>query len=166
MSLNIASVTSLVINLLDKNNTTTSSFDVSSSLAVRVQIVGIGEPEVIPIPSTQYPAILVNAESQSEDWSQLGATARRLVTINFQVVPITYAGLGQMGESARENSYIELYQLTSNIENVFRNKPDLSGTSLGITMVRVSDVKYGKIRGENYYCQTAIINLEVQLLTT
>lgn len=162
--LDLSSLTSIVVNMIEKNNTTTSSFDLSNGLAKRVQKIGIGEADIVPILTTQYPAVLVYLESQEEDWASLGTTARREIDLNYVITPITYYGMGQAGDQAGELSYQELYKLTGRIEGIFRNHPDMSSTS-GVMECRCSSVQYGKIKGDNYYCQTAKIKLNIKMLT-
>ena len=126
MALNLVTLQASLKNLIDKNNSTTSSYDISSSLNERVKFIGIGDVDNSPIPNTQYPAVLVKLKSKSEEFSQLGNSAKRKCNISFEVCPITMYGMGVGlgGQKADE----ECIYLAQNIEALLRAYITLSST--------------------------------------
>ena len=115
--------TSSVVNLLDKNNTTTSSADISGGLVNRVKVVRRGKYSIAPIPNTQYPCVFVRVRSKDSDtFEHLGnCNHKRDQYANVEIVPIV-----QLGTNL--NSEAEMYKLTSNIEALIRAHISLSST--------------------------------------
>lgn len=115
--------TSQIISLLERNNTTTASIDISGGLERRVQLIRRGKVNVTPIPNTQYPAILVRINNKDGDeFDHLGAcNHKRDQYANAQIVPVTMNGTHLDAEG-------ENYRLASNIEALLRSKISLSGT--------------------------------------
>lgn len=115
--------TSQIIDLLDRNNTTTASIDISGGLERRVQLIKRGKVDVTPIPNTQYPAVLIQVDTKDPDeFSKLGAcNHKRDQYANIRIIPINMNG--KHVDAVDEN-----YRLTSNIEALLRSKINLSQT--------------------------------------
>jgi hypothetical protein len=116
-------------NLIIKNNTTTSSYDISASLNKRVQSIykGVrGFSEVKPIPINLYPAVCVEIDNKIEEFIVVGNSASRDLEINFSIVPIVHYGAGIQG--GLDVSDTEIIRLTQNIENMLRQNISASGT--------------------------------------
>lgn len=117
-----AIVSILAVNNTTTNATTTSSInDLSGGLSNRVQLVQLGTLND-PILLTQYPAVLVRAESKEEEPSSIGRSAvRRDIDASFEIY-----GLVQRPTGAEAVS--ESIKLSDNIEQILRNYVDLSQT--------------------------------------
>jgi hypothetical protein len=165
MALNLSSVTSSLKTLLLNNNTTTSSYDISSGLTTRVQKIAIGDPTILPIANTEYPAVTIHLKNKTEQFSQIGRSGntKRDIELDYQITPITYSGAG-VG-TGMETAVLECYKLSGNIENLMRNSIDMS---LGayVEWILPSEVEYGAIQRDSTYCQTAKINLKIKILST
>ena len=160
--MNLVSLLTSMENLVNKNNTTTSSYDISSSLITRVQTIykGVqGFSENIPIPNHLYPAVIVEMANKAEEFVFIGNSAKRDMEITFSIVPIIHYGAGTTG--GLENSDMELIQLTQNIENMLRQNISASGTveSLEITSTDFSNI----IRSTDTYNSVARINVLTKL---
>ena len=128
--MNLVSLLTSIENLVNKNNTTTSSYDISSSLNTRVQSIhkGVrGFSESTPIPINLYPAVCVEIDNKIEEFIVVGNTARRDLEIIFNIVSITHYGTGIVGDG-RESGDLECIRLTQNIENMLRQNISASGT--------------------------------------
>lgn len=125
MSYSLSTLRASVANLLSKNNTTTSSYDISTSLNVRVKNVILGYRKVGEL-QIEYPAIWVELKSDSEDFAQLGKSSRRNIIVSFDVVSEVSYGMGNY--DGRELSDTESITLAQNIKNLYRNFITLSNT--------------------------------------
>lgn len=127
----IKSILTSVENFLLKNNTTTSSYDISSGLNTRV--IGFykgveGISEKIPVPINLYPAIFVELNSDNEEIRLMSqrASGQRDIEIDFAIVSVVNYGIGQ--NDAVETSDLEVITLTQNIKNLIRSDITLSST--------------------------------------
>jgi len=165
--MNVVSLLESFKNLLNKNNTVTSSYDISESLNERVKKIykGVeGMHRTLPVPVSRYPVVFVEIASKPEEFVELGNSARRDIEFNFQLVGITNYGIGSLDEgTARENSDNEVIQLTQNIETLLRNKITLSNT---VDYCAISDVDYSADVSEKTYNSIAIINVMAKKLST
>ncbi len=162
MALDMVSLLTSMENLLEKNNTTTSSNDVSASLNKRVQgfYKGVrGFSDNIPIPRTLLPAVCVELDAKTEELPFMGGNAVRDMDVTFDIVPITGYGAGV--SEGLENSDLELIRLTQNIEGLIRTKITLSSTveSLEITSTDFSVV----VKSPDTYVSVARISLLAKL---
>lgn len=158
MALDLISIRSSIKNLLVKNNTNTSSFNISANLSTTVQQIVAGYHLSKPTPDFMYPAVWVELKNKSEEFGLIGNSAKRDGVINFDIVAIVQDGLGQF--DGREKSDIEMIQLANNIEGIFREKIQLSQTSV-ITSSLVTNTDYDVIESNDTYNSIAIIELEV-----
>ena len=124
MALNLVALRNSLQNLLDKNNTTTSSYDISSGLNVRVQQIIRGDPEQKPIPNNMYPTVFVKLNGLAQEIGVIGNNAKREHEIVFSIIPITNYG-ASIGLDTAED---EIIRLSQNIETLIRNKITLSST--------------------------------------
>lgn len=160
--MNLVSLLTSMENLIIKNNTTTSSYDISSSLNTRVQSIykGVrGFSETVPIPKNLYPAVCVEIDNKVEEFFVVGNTARRDLDIVFNIVSIVHYGAGILG--GLETSDMESLQLTQNIENMLRQNISASGTveSLEIQSTDFSNI----IKTPDTYNSVSKINILTKL---
>ena len=160
--MNLVNLLTSMENLISKNNTTTSSYDISSGLETRVQTIhkGVrGMAENIPIPNNLYPAIIVEIDSKTEEKILIGNTSKRDLDVTFGIIPIVHYGAGQV--SGRETSNMELVRLTQNIENMLRAHISASATveSLDIQSTDFSNI----INSPDIYNSVARINILTKL---
>ena len=156
-------------NLFIKNNTTTASYNISSSLTSRVQTFFKGSGgmhENIPIPKHLYPAVITEIESHSESFMGIGNSAKREIVASYNIACITMYGAGSSTEGqSSENAAHECIQLSQNVMNLLRATPRLSSTAYVLEAV-VDNVEYNaKIRDE-YYNHVSNIKLTVKMRTT
>jgi len=156
-------------NLMHKNNTTTSGNDISSGLNERVQsfLKGIdGMHSRVPLPNTMYPVIFTELVTTPELFAQIGNSANRNVTINFNYVAVIDYGLGSEANAGEgmENSDLELIKLTQNMTALLRQKITLSST---VDDSNIDNVLYDTIvREPKIHNGVATINMTANLLTT
>lgn len=158
MAWSMYSLTSIVVNLIDKNNTTTSSLDVSSGLTERVKLIRRGKYDITPIPNTQYPCVFVRVRSKDSDiFEKLGqCNNKRDQYANVEIVPIVMAGTHYDSEK-------EMYNLTSNIEALLRAKISLSST---VNDALITGVDYDATPiDDEFHNIYSIINVRVHKLS-
>jgi hypothetical protein len=126
MAVNILSIKNSLKNLIDKNNTNTSSYNVSASMTSKVAYITGGNSKRQPVLNINYPAIFVELASTVDDHITMGMTARRETEAEFNIVAVTDYGQGT-GEDGEEIDN-EMIQLTQNIHNLLRNYITLSNT--------------------------------------
>lgn len=145
-----------IVNLIEKNNVTTSSYDVSSGLVRRLKMVKRTK-DARPIPKTQYPCVLVHVDSKREDWAQLGRNAKRSMDIEAYVdVVIDMAGYDQ--------ARADMMKACDNLEYLFRNYIGLSGT---VNQCNVGETEYDEIIGDDQnYNVVGVIRLDIQHQST
>ncbi|MHA1866629.1 MAG: hypothetical protein ACTSXD_01025 [Candidatus Heimdallarchaeaceae archaeon] len=148
----INSLSDSIVNLLDKNNTTTSSYDISDGLAIRVKQIKKGYSKATPIPIQLYPTVFVELQTKKEEFSQLGKSSRRKVNIVYDIVPVVYY-------KGREESDEQLLLLVQNIENLLRNKIDLSAT-VDFSVIEATD--FDVIYRDDIWNSVAKITLNIE----
>lgn len=158
----ILTFSSSLRNLINKHNTTTSAHDISNGLKERIKSVTVGFHEGKAIPSTLYPVVYVEPRRREEDWQELGPTARRKMTLEFQIVAITDYGLGVY--SGRETADQEMLRVSSNVEKLLRNYPKLSITSVMSSLV--TGVEYDTKESNDTYNSIAQIGLMVEVFSS
>jgi len=160
--MNIVSLLTSIENLVDKNNTITSSYDISSTLQTRVQSIhkGVrGISESIPIPTHLYPAVIVEIDTKVEEFIVVGNSAKRDLDIVFGIVPIIHYGAGTA--EGRENSDMELILLTQNIENMLRQYISASAT---VESLEIQSTDYSNVlRSPDIYNSVSRINILTKL---
>ena len=165
--MNLVSILGSIENLIIKNNTATSDYDVSDGLQNRVKKThkGVsGMHETFPVVKSQQPVVFIEIDSTSDNISQIGNSARRNVELNFNIVSIMDYGMGVSleGES-REKLSLESIRLSQNIETLFRNNITISNT---VDWCRVEAVTYSTNIEDTAYQNISIIPVYAELLTT
>lgn len=160
MAFNIVTFCTSVKNLIDKNNTTTSSYDVSSSLKSRVNKTTVGYHRNKPIANVDYPCVWVEPTHKENAFSEIGNYANRNMLLELDIVGITNEGLG--AKNGRETSDTEMLQLSSNLETLFRNYPRLSITSQ-VQSSLISEVSYDISESNDTYNSITILKLSVNI---
>jgi hypothetical protein len=145
---------------LDKNNTTGSSYNISSSLTSAVQAVYVGYHVNKPIPNTVYPVIFIEPRDKVENFEQLGNTARRTIDVYCDIVAITNYGMA----ISRETSDNEMLQLSANIETLLRNYPRLSQTA--VMMSNIDGTDYDVVESNDTWNSIARIKLAANIIST
>lgn len=163
MALDLTSILDSIKNLLEKNNTHTSSYYIGDGLNGKVKSFysGInGMNESTPIPLSLYPAIFVELNRKSENYERLGSANRRDVDIEINIIPITNYGAGSSSQSiSRKNADYECIRLSQNIEELIRNKISLSNT---VSWVLTStDYNYRTQNQDNTYNCVSKIYLDI-----
>ena len=160
MAFDILTFSDKIKTLIDDNNTTTSSYDVSGSLKTRIQKVTVGYHRFKPIPLIDYPCIWVEPVHRSNDFSEIGNSANRNMNMDYDIVGITNEGLGYA--NGRETADREMLQLESNLELLFRNYPRLSNTAQVLWSL-VTDVSFDVSEFNDTYNSMAILRLNIQV---
>jgi hypothetical protein len=169
MALNLINFLTSFENLLIKNNTTTSSYDISANLNERIRSFHKGAngfSESLAIANTRYPAVCVELARKEEDFSIMGNTGKRDLIIEVDVVPIIYYGFGSQTDdtTGRERANLECIQVSDDIEYLLRNKVHLSQTI--VAQSRVGDTRYLDNQRESYYNCNSRIRVEVKIFST
>jgi hypothetical protein len=151
--MNLKTVRNAIVSILDANNTTTSSYDISGSLQTRVQRVIAGHPKR-PVGLDEYPVIFVSLSGKSEESPFLGDSAARDVSVDWTVHCLTC--LSESATSA-EN---ECITLTDNVEHTLRNYIDLSGT---VDYSTLDSTEYSLEDENSTYVHTGRIGLVTKL---
>ena len=160
MALDLITFGDSLQNLINKNNTTSSSFDVSGSLNERVTEVIRGYHSAKPIPDFKFPLVYVELATKTEEFAQLGRTAKRNITLQYNIIGVTDYGLGL--SEGREAADDEMIQLSSNMEELFRNYPKLSNTAQ-VQSAIIDNVIYDVVEGDGTYNASSVISLSVNI---
>lgn len=152
MALDLVSLVDSLENLLNKNNTITSDYDISENLNTRVQKFYSGTDglhDKSPVPINLYPVVFIELVNKVEEISQLGnSSAKRNMEINFNIVPVIYYGAGSEMEfvEGRIKANQEVLYLSQNIESLIRNNITLSNT---VDWVNIENTEYSISLNEN-----------------
>ena len=160
MAFDILTFSDAIKNLLDENNTSTSSYDISLSLTAKVAGVTVGYHKDKPMPLTNYPCVWVEPKREENEFNTTGRYALRDITLDYDIVAITQMGPGY--EDGRERADREMLKLSANLEKMFRNYPRLSTTSQ-VMSSKITNVEYGSIDYNETYNSMAKLNLEVKI---
>lgn len=160
MAFNIVTFSNSLKNLFDKNNTTTSSHDVSGSLKTRVQSVRVGYHRDKPIPNVNYPCIWVEPKSTNNEFGISGNNSKREITLNYDIVGVVQIGIGY--DNGREISDSEMLQLQTNIEKLIRNYPKLSITSQ-VMEAQITGTDFDVVESIDTYNSMAKLNLNIKI---
>lgn len=163
MAFDIVTFSDSVKNLVHKNNTTTSTYDVSGSLTTRVAKITVGYHKNKPIPIVDYPCVWVEPKNSRNEFVTVGRTALRDITLNYEIVAMTGIGMGYV--DGREKADREMLTLSSNIEELFRNYPALSVTSQVMSSL-ITDSEYDVSEYNDTYISMAKLNLQVKIKST
>ena len=126
MTVDALSIKNSLQNLISKNNTVTSSYDVSNSLNNRVQLVCGGTSARVPELNIMYPVIFVELENIVDEHIELGKTSRRNVELIFGITGIIEYGIGIQDDG--ESTDNECVQLSQNVVELLRNYVTISTT--------------------------------------
>jgi hypothetical protein len=161
MALNIISFKNSLQNLLHKNNTTTSAYDISASMAVRIKTIE-AQYSKVPIINILYPAVFVEINRQTELFETVGVGARRRVEISADLVAIANYGMGI--PDGRQKAEEQMFYMAQNIQALIRAYPKLSQTSL-VMQANIESVEYGVVESNDTWNCAAKIGLNVTVLT-
>ena len=140
MAFDVTETREAIRNLIEKNNTITSSFDVSANLNTRIKNVFKGFAKDKPIPNNQYPVVWVELKNDLEDSIAIGRRSSRDISMSFNIKCVVNYGFGVF--DGRETSDDEMYQLATNIKTLFRNNIKVSNT---VEWAKVDDTEYDVI---------------------
>jgi hypothetical protein len=157
MAVNVLDIKDSLLNLLNKNNTVTSSYDISAGIYSRIQQITGANSEKQPVLNINYPAVFVEVKKDRDKIVQLGMTARRNVEIDIDIVPVIDYGIAI--ENAREESDNELVRLSDNIKNLIRNYITLSTT---VDSMEIAETTYDAKYSDNVYNANSRISLLIK----
>ena len=113
-------------NLIVKNNTNTSDYDLSSSITSKVVTISGASATRIPILNINYPAVFVELDSLTDEHTELGNTSRRNVELGFRITCATQEEALAIDNA--QNIDNDMIQLTYNLHNLLRNNVKVSNT--------------------------------------
>lgn len=161
-----------VENLIYKNNTTTSSYDISTGLSTRVSDSGfykgvVGAHELVPVALTMYPVVFVEMKNKQEEFAQLGRENKRYINVFFDIVPVIQYNAGvSYSVTGHELASTELLKITQNIEYLFRAYPKLSQTSQVMECLNEGTEYTGGKTGDTTYNMFSRIGYKARILNT
>lgn len=155
MAVNIYSIRDSIKNLMDKNNTSTSGYYISSGLDIPIQAIYAGYAKA-PIPNILYPCIFVELKNKTREFGQLGRSSNRKNEIKFDIVSINQSGFGQI--PGRDVSDQQMIKITDKLETLFDNYPTLSNTC---EQCLITDVDYDIEFSNDTYNSVSRISLLV-----
>ena len=159
MALNLVTLRNSVINYLNKNNTSTSSNDLSSGLHGRIKTIKKGKADRTAIPNNLYPAILCRVSSVNEELAQLGNGATRTHRINIILEAMTMYGMAVSEEASAD----ENYTLSQNITSLLRQDMTMSNT---VSMIDNVEVLFDEVvQGDSFANYVATINIFTEKIT-
>lgn len=128
MALDIANIKDQFKSIMDTANTTTASYDLSTSLDKRVQKVLTINPLKIPVQTTWYPYVTIYTVEKPIQLTTVGnqATAKRRSDIQFGVIGGIFEANIPTKTADRSDNQIE--QLAENIEEILRSNSTLNNT--------------------------------------
>ena len=150
MAVNELNIKNSLKNLISKNNTNTSSYDLSDNLKQRVQFIYGSSANRVPTKNIDYPVVFVELGSLFDNHTELGNTARRDVELGFKITSVTDYGLATEDFEDTDN---EMIQLTYNLHNLLRNYVKISNTcdSCLMTGTDILPIKHRIRRGIPYF---------------
>jgi hypothetical protein len=169
MAIDIYSQLTSLTNLLSKNNTNTSSYDISKDMNIRVKRCFQGADGLhsqLPIQVDDYPVIFIELITQPEGLVQISNSPKRDVDIEFNIIPVTHYGASSqiVAPESVEAAHKELIILNRNIQNLLRNKITLSST---VNQSNIEGTAFGtSIREPQTYNVSSIIRLEAKKYST
>jgi len=161
MALSAINILNSVKNLLDKNNTTTSDYDISANLERRVVKIYRGVSNLYEhktIPKNYYPCVFVELDSIREENAQLGNSAKRDVSGTINIIAVTMLEKPAGAESADT----EIIRLSENIQKLLRNKITLSNT---VDYIEDIAVDYNVITRADTYNNISKIIINFKILS-
>jgi len=154
-------------NLFKKNNESASSYDLSSGMYKRVEYIkfGVQGSHKTPVPNIIYPMIYLELKDKTEEFATACQGGKKLITLNYDIVPVVNYGFGfaENTTTGRDISDFYIVTLTDNIENLLRDKPQLSITSVNVS--EIGSTEYDIMESNDTWNSISKINLTVELLT-
>jgi len=154
-------------NLFDKNNVTTSSYDISDGMYKRVECIktGVQGSHKTPVPNIICPMIYLELKDKTEEFATACQGGKKLITLNYDIVPVVNYGFGFAENTVTGRDYSDIYliKLTDNIESLLRDKPQLSITSVNVS--EIGSTEYDIMESNDTWNSVSKINLTVELLT-
>ena len=152
---------SAVYNALRDYNTTTANPDLSASLSTRVANIYKNDPSIIGLRGDIYPAVFVRVNSKTEDFAGLGTTgyagARKEAEASYDIIGF-YRKDGAV--STQGSVLVNLAKLAGNIEGVFQQEINLSGTAL---WCQPEDTNfYGPFQTDEVWIKAVVVNLKAK----
>jgi len=144
----IVTLSGTVKNLIDKHNTTTSSYNVSKDMVKKIQKVTIGFHESKPTPNILFPSVFVEPRNKRTDFGQMGNSNKHMIDVEMDVVGVTQYGLGQI--NGRELCDTQNFYLSRNLEYLFRNYIQLSASSYVLKSI-VPETEYDVVEYNDTY---------------
>lgn len=152
------------ITVLSDANTTTATNYLSLNVAAgKVSEVTGGKPWLSPELIVTHPKIWVWVARDSEEIAELGASARRDIDLDLQVVAVTRSN-NVAGPLVAEN---DMYRLTRNIRTILRNAPRLGRTDV---LWHTTETEYdwempGPPKTESVYVRASSVTMKARLLS-
>lgn len=140
-----------IIALLRANMATLNLNLTEGTFTQSAQIVG-GNPVTVPVPNSLYPIIMVDYVSKTEDFLNIGNAGRKRPVIIYRVFGITR----KLTSANDANDEIGL--LAGNIEGIFRDNIDISGTVLYSQPITTD---FGLMEDKSVYVNIVAIDLQV-----
>lgn len=154
-----------IINCLKAHNTTTASPDLSASLTSRLSDDNVlaDDPEVVEWRADRLPALFVRISNKEEESGGLGNTgangAQKMATVRYDVIGMyPYEG----GSGANQTALNEVYNMARNIEAVFQQEHNLSGTALYCNPGRTNFMNPFNLNGT--WIKTVLVELEASYI--
>lgn len=153
MPLNYRNILTNITDLLIANTGT-----LDDSITTSPRLITRGDPNNVPVQVTQYPAIFVQLNSKSEDFSQIGQRQKD-ITLNFNI----YALVQKSTNS--DSSDLDVQNLARNIETVLRTT---SGVTLSQTVLYCNpkSCAFDSAFKDGIWLSAALIDLECKILST
>lgn len=164
-AINTFTLRETIRNLIDKNNTNTSSFDIGGDIYKQPQNIKAAYHDNKTTKNIDYPFIWVELRNKVDELVLMGTAnkSKRNSTVDFDITCIVQTGVGQTG--GKDISDDNMIKLANNVENLLRNFPQLSATSL-VTQSVITGTEYDVTEAEDFYNSIATIALEVQVFGT
>lgn len=163
MALDLNALKETLQTILGDANTVTATYDLSTSLATRVQRVVKLNPALINVQSNWYPFVSCYVESKDVELKDMVGTqlaSKRQGDINLRIMGAVEVNLHADPETDEADDECE--QLMENIEEVLRRNPTLNSAVLWQYPVRV---KYYNQEVEEGACvRVGLLDLTATLL--
>jgi len=140
-----------IITLLRANMAALNTSLTEGTFTANTQIVG-GNPITIPVPLSIYPIIMVDYVSKTEDFLNIGNSGRKRPTLIYRVFAVARK------TTSANDANDEIGILTGNIEGVFRDNIDISGTVLYSQPINAD---FGLMEDKSVYVNVVAIDLQV-----
>lgn len=138
-----------IYNALNNVKATT----LSTSLTAAVRQVIKGDPNIIPVQITQYPAVFVHLLDKTENYGSMGTSLRNTM-VNFEIYGFVNLSTGS------DNSDAEARQLADNIEGILRGDTTLANT---VDYINPKSCTFDRaVTKDGVYVSACLINLEVK----